>query len=277
MADETVLIRKDQSRLPVADSAAPIKDEKGEVIGVIVTFRDASEERKIQQMRSEFMSLASHELKAPLTVIRDYLDELKDEAVGSLTKEQQRLIGIAMKASTRLLKLTYDLLETARLEEGHVKTEPLVVDPIDLAEKVMTAELRQAFKQKKQEFTFKKPDSLPKIKVDPKFIMVPIKNLLSNASKYTPEKGKIEFEISQTKGGILFRISDSGRGILPEERFKIFQRFFRASNVTHLERGTGLGLYMTKLMIELSGGRIWFESEENKGTTFYFILPVFKQ
>lgn len=275
MADETFLIGKDQSELSVADSAAPIKDEKGEVLGVIVVFRDASQERKIQQMRSEFMSLASHELKTPLTVIKGYLEELKDETAGKLTKEQQRLIGIAMKASNALLRLTYDLLEVSRLEEGRLKTELIVVNPIDLAEKAITTELRQTFKQKKQKFTFMKPETLPKIKVDPKFIMVPIQNLLSNASKYTPEKGKIELEVSQKKNRILFRITDSGVGIPRVEQLKVFQRFFRASNTTNLERGTGLGLYMTKLMIETSGGRIWFESEEKKGSTFYFSLPVF--
>jgi two-component system sensor histidine kinase VicK len=221
------------------------------------------------------MSLASHELKAPLIVIKGYLTELTEETAGKLTKEQRKFIDITINASDKLLRLANELLEVARFEEGRVKTEPIVVNPIELSERAITRELQQPFKQKKQKFTFEKPKSLPKIKVDPKFIMVPIQNLLSNASKYTPEKGTIKFKISQGDNRIIFQITDSGIGIPPEEQFKVFQRFFRASNATHLEKGTGLGLYMTKLMIELSGGRIWFKSEKNKGTTFYFSLPVF--
>lgn len=274
MADETVLIRKDQIELAVEDSAAPLKDEKGEVFGVIVVFRDATKEREIQQMRSEFNSLVSHELRSPLGVIGGYLEMLRDERTGKLTKEQRKLIDQTTNASGRLLKLVDELLDVARFEEGRIETEPVMVDPADLAEKAVTKDIQQLFKEKKQKFIFKKPASLSKIRVDPRFIITPIQNLLSNASKYTPAEGKIEFEVSQKDNRVIFKVTDSGIGIPRDEQFNVFQRFFRASNTTHLEKGTGLGLYMTKLMIEASRGRIRFESEKNKGTTFYFTLPV---
>ena len=200
--------------------------------------------------------------------------ELKDEKVGSLTKKQEELVGVAMRSSDKLLKQVEELLEIASLEEGRIKTEPLLVDPIEMAETSITGELQRLFNQRKQKFTFKKPKALAKIKVDPKFIMIPIQNLLSNASKYTPEKGGIEFKISQQDNKILFQITDTGIGIPNKEQLRIFQKFFRASNTTSLEKGTGLGLYITKLMIEMSGGIIWFKSEEGKGTTFYFNLPI---
>ena len=124
---------------------------------------------------------------------------------------------------------------------------------------------------------------MPKIKVDPAFIITPIHNLLSNASKYTPEGSEIELKIYRNPHDIIFQdevvfqVTDTGIGIPKGEQNKIFQRFFRASNTTHLARGTGLGLYLTKLMIELSGGRVWFKSIQNKGTTFFVMLPVYKE
>jgi len=277
MSDETILIKKDKSELPVEDSAAPIRDEKGKIIGAIVVFRDATKERDIQRMKSEYTTLVSHELRTPMTVVNGYLEMLEDETREILPEEQRRLISETKKASNRLLELTKALLNIARLEEGRMETKPIMINLVHLTEGAVTKEIEELFKQKEQEFIFKKPKTLPKIKIDPKFLTVPIQNLLSNASKYTPQKGRIEFEVSKKDNDILFRVSDSGIGIPKKEQVKLFEKFFRASNTTRIEKGTGLGLYMAKLMIESLGGKIWFKSKENKGTTFYLSLPIFKR
>lgn len=276
MTDPTLLVKKDGRKLPIESTAAPLRDKKGKVIGSIVVFRDASKERKLQQIQSEFSSLVSHELRSPLTVIGGYLEMLTEEP-DHLTKKKRKMADIARDASNRLLNLIKELLKISHLEKGDSRTEPIIVNPLDLAERAVTEEIRQLFKQKRQKFVFKRPKSLPQIKASPEFIIIPIQNLLSNASKYTPKGGQIGFRIYQSFYGIIFRVTDSGMGIPQEEQSRVFQRFFRASNTTHLEKGTGLGLYMAKLMIELSGGRIWFKSQENEGTTFFINLPIFEQ
>lgn len=279
---DTLLVRRDGSELPIEASASPIKSNIGKIAGAIIVFRDVTKERRLQQIQSEFSSLVSHELRSPVTVINGYLEMLGDEPE-KLTERQRKSINNAKAASTRLLNLIEELLNIAQLEKESTKVEATVVSPIDLAKKALTKELLHLFEEKKQKFTFKEPKGLPEIKVNPTFIITPIQNLLSNASKYSPEGGKIELKIYSNphdiifQDEIVFQITDTGMGIPKKEQNKVFQRFFRASNTTNLTKGTGLGLYITKLMIESSGGRIWFSSEENKGTTFYIMLPLHKK
>jgi len=272
MGADTLLIGKDNKEVPVADTAAPLKNAKGEILGTIVVFRDASEKRKIEHMKSEFSSLVAHQLRTPLGIIRAYVEILVGKG-NNLTKDQRESLDGITSAAKRLLGLVDDLLSLSRLEEGRTKTKATVVDPEDLIEEIIRNN-KQLFERKDQKFVFKKPASFPKLKIDPKLVGEAIKNLLSNASKYTPKKGKIELEVFQIHSELIFRITDSGVGIPEKEQSKVFERFFRASNAKATEKGTGLGLYISKLMIELSGGRIWFESKENEGTTFFFALPV---
>ena len=275
MGNHTMLIRKDGRSLPVADTAAPLKDQDGKIIGGIVVFRDATQERKAEHISSEFASLVTHQLKTPITIIKGYLAILtkKDE---NLTKKQNESLDEITAATNRLLNLVEDLLNVARLEEGRIKIKTVVIDSVDLIEDIVK-ESKQLLERKDQKLILKKRPNLPKIKVDLRFIKEPIYNLLSNASKYTPEKGQIIFEIFQIHNELIFRITDSGVGIPEQEQSKVFERFFRASNVIGIEKGTGLGLYIAKLMIELSGGRIWFQSKENEGTTFFFALPALEE
>lgn len=274
---KVILIRKNRSELPVEATVAPIRTREGKIIGAIVVFRDVSKERKIQQMRREFSALVSHEVREPVTIIKGYLEMLIEEIKGKLTKEERKLITEANNAAGRLSDLVKEILDISRIEAERKEAKPITIDPVELAEKAVTKDIMQLFKHKKQKFIFTRPDSLPKVKVDPEFITLALKNILSNASKYTPEKGKVELKVYQSIYGIIFKVIDTGVGIPKKEQHKVFQKFFRASNTTQLERGTGLGLYISKLLIELSGGRVWFRSEEKKGTTFYLQLPVFKQ
>jgi len=274
MTNDNLLITKDASELPVKSSASPLKNVTGEIIGALIVFRDVTKERKMRHLESEFTSLVTHEIKSPVAVINGYLGMLAEGTEDKLTRKQKKFINEARTASNRLSQLIRELLDISRIERGGTKIEPVLINPLDLVEQILTKEMLQLFKQKKQKFIFKKPDGLPKVEVDPNFIIVPIQNILSNASKYTPEMGRIELRIYQGFRGIIFRITDSGMGIPKEEQNRVFERFFRASNTTRLEKGTGLGLYLAKLMIELSDGKIWFKSEENKGTTFFCALPI---
>lgn len=276
---DSILIRKDGRELFVEATAAPIKRGEKKIVGAIIVFRDTSKERKIQQMQAEFSSLVSHEIMSPITVIKGYLEVLVEEA-GKLTKEQREAVNNAKEATKSLVSLIEELINVSRLEREDKEIEFALINPVELANKAITKEILRLFENKKQKFILKKPKTLPKIKVNPVFVITPIQNLLSNASKYTPKGGKIELKIYRNPHDIIFQdevvfqVTDTGVGIPKGEQNKVFQRFFRASNTTQLARGTGLGLYLTKLMIELSGGRVWFKSIENKGTTFYFSVPV---
>lgn len=139
----------------------------------------------------------------------------------------------------------------------------------------MLTELEQKIKDKRQQVAVSVHQDLPQVNVDPKLVRHVYMNLLTNAIKYTPEQGEISILISKKDNDILSQISDNGKGIPQVEQKKVFSKFFRASNIVALEtEGTGLGLYLVKAIVESSGGKIWFKSQVNQGTSFWFTLPI---
>ena len=273
MQNHTVLILNDKSQIHVANSASPIHSPEGEIVGCIVVFKDVTREYEINKVKSEFISLASHQLRTPLTAIKWSLETEMDGDIGKLNNKQREFMLDAYEASLHMTDLINSLLNISRIETDKLTVRPKKTDLIDLGSKIIT-ELKPVSQEKKQTVKFIKKMNASQIKTDPQLLKEIIGNLLSNAIKYTPEKGKIELTIAAEGEKISIEIKDNGMGIPKSEQKRIFEKFFRASNITHLDtEGTGLGLYISFRLTKLIGGDIQFKSKENQGTTFKLSIP----
>lgn len=269
------LPRKDGSEVIVAISAAPILDENKNVAFGIVTMRDMRHEFEIDRAKTEFVSVASHQLRTPLAAIKWFLELVLGGDAGKITAEQKDFLTQISESTERMIDLVNSLLNVSRIETGRITIDPKPTNMTELVEKA-AKEIGPVFKKRKQNFKFIKPKiSLPDINIDPKLIFEVIVNLLSNTSKYSPEERPITLGLEQVDEEIMFKISDNGYGIPAHQQHRVFEKFFRGENIMkYAPEGTGLGLYIVKAIIESSGGRIWFKSKENEGTTFYFTLPI---
>lgn len=253
---------------------------------LITTFNDMTRELKesrereklIERMKTEFVSLAAHQLRTPLSAIKWALRMVLDEEDGDISPEQRELLERTYQSNEKMIDLINDLLNVARIEEGRFLYEPVAASPEEIAASVVDS-LKEKAESRKIGLAFQKPISpLPLVKVDKEKINIALTNFVTNAINYTHPGGKITIKLLSDAGNVEFRVQDNGVGIPKSEQERIFTKFFRASNVVKLDTsGTGLGMFITKNIVEAHGGKIWFESEENKGTTFHFSLPINNQ
>ena len=267
-------LRKNGEKYIAIASISPILGQNGEVMFFVAIERDVTHEKEVDRMKTDFISLASHQLRTPLSAMRWFAEMLLAGDAGKLSKEQTEFVKNIEQANAKMIVLVNSLLNISRIESGRIVVDPV---PTDLKELVL-GELKgieKNIKDKKQTALVSVDRNLPKVNVDPKLIAEVYKNLLTNANKYSPDGGEIEIFISHKDGELISRVSDNGIGIPKVSQDKVFERFYRAPNVLKMEtEGTGLGLYLAKAIVESSGGRIWFESEVGKGTTFWFTLPL---
>lgn len=251
---------------------ALVKTKIGNILGIVFLFNDVTEQKKIDQVKTEFISITSHQLRTPVSSMKWFLEMLLNGDLGEIPERQKSIIEDIYHSSEKISELINDLLDITKMQSGKVILEPTPTNLVEFL-KSMLPEISQIFKQKRQIFEFKKPESIPKINIDPKLTWRVVENLLTNASKYTPEGGLVTLEVSADKNNMLIKVVDNGIGIPDAEKHRIFEKFFRAENTSRVG-GTGLGLYISKEIAETAGGRLWFESEEDKGTTFNFVLPL---
>ena len=235
-----------------------------------------AELRRLSEMKSAFVSVAAHELRTPLAPIRGYVEVLLDGDVGPLNEEQREYLEVVQRSVRRLRTLTDNLLDVTRIEAGRIE---LLLQRTDLSAliKTITAEYRPHVEAKAQSLTLHASSHLPPALCDQARAEQIIGNLLSNASKYTPEGGQIAIglELAHKRGFLQVSVADNGVGIPVEDQSKLFDRFFRAkSAVLTGASGAGLGLHITRSLVELHGGRIWFETELGQGSTFYVTFPI---
>jgi signal transduction histidine kinase len=240
------------------------------VIAVIITqgFEKLAEANR---MKSEFISIVSHQLRSPLTNLRWTLEFLNSE-----TAEEKRFeyYKILQENSIRMGELIDNLLIVSRMEQGKF---PLKKEEFSLEEfvKKVIKDSEQFAAASKVKIEFNVEQNLPKAFADQSQLKLLVDNLVSNAIRYTQESGKIEIELKRLKDNFYFKIKDGGIGIPEKDQKYIFQKFFRASNAQRFQtQGSGLGLYIAKCVVETSGGKIGFKSELEKGSTFWFTIPI---
>jgi signal transduction histidine kinase len=236
---------------------------------------DARDEAvQANKSKSEFVSIVSHELKLPMTSIKGYSDLMLTGATGALNENQTNFLTTIRNNVNRMATLVSDLADISRIESGNLRIESRAVPVWDVIDEVITLTKTQV-EQKQQQLSLDVSSELPKAWCDRNRLSQIMTNLISNANKYTPVSGRIEVQAHTVDDMIQISVKDDGLGMSGEDQEKLFSTFFRSTDEKVRESpGTGLGLSITKNLIELQGGRIWFESEFRKGTVFYFTLPV---
>jgi len=260
------------SYISVVDRATAIRDQNNKPVRLIGTVSDITERKQAEQMKSDFVSFVTHQLRTPLSGVK-WMLELASEAEENMEETQSYILD-ARNSTERLIGLVNDLLDISRLERGRLEVSYRQIDLADLT-KGVAKEMDPLLKEKKQVLSLQVADDLPSIYADDQMLRQVIINLFSNAIKYTPTDGEIKIQMTYEMERIHWAIQDSGIGIPKPDLEKLFEKFYRAGNALAVEtEGTGLGLYLVRLIIERFGGNVWCKSEEGVGSTFQFTLPL---
>jgi two-component system phosphate regulon sensor histidine kinase PhoR len=268
---EVLACRKDNEKMWLSVSAAPIRDSDGTIAGVVHVFRDISEYKEIDRVKSDFVATVSHELRTPLTSILGFSKTLlRTDASFSDASRKSFLLEI-VREGERLARLIEDVLSVSRIEAGKLRLDLKAVDAGPTVGHVVKNMARLT---SIHNFVINVPDDLPRVSADPDKLYQVLLNLVVNAIKYSPDGGPITVSAGERDGKIRFEVADQGVGISPEHLPHVFERFYRAARGKGGTTGTGLGLYVSKSLLEQMGGRIWVESEVEHGSRFFFELPV---
>ncbi len=263
----------------------PIALNPAKVIGAVVVVEDSTKEQQIDKAKTEFVSMASHQLRTPLTIVKWHVEAMRAKI---LNHPYERVIKKNLDhiedGTKRMIALVKALLNASRIEIGKLSIVPEPVDFTELCKNVVE-ELTEEIKIKNLHVVETFEPKLAQMIADPNILTMILQNLSTNAVKYTPNDGNILFSISKAENDmILLKVIDDGYGIPKEDQEKIFSKLFRADNVKLLKlSGTGLGLYITKSIVEAAGGKIWFESpappqtwktpSKGPGTAFHILIP----
>jgi signal transduction histidine kinase len=243
----------------------------GTAVGLTLTFQDVTHEREVSQMKSDFVSFVTHQLRTPLSGIKWMLELAAEEP---LAGEAGSYIQDARDAAQRLIELVNDLLDVSRLEQGRLTVAAQDVSLGELTRSVLD-EAAVLIREKGHRLSVTGVEDVPSVTADPQLLRQVVLNLVSNAIKYTPAGGAITIEMKGAGDEVRWAIRDSGIGVPKQAQARLFEKFFRADNVATVEtEGTGLGLYLVRLIMERCGGRVWCESEVGEGATFQFTLPL---
>jgi len=228
---------------------------------------------QLHSLKDDFVSTVSHEFKTPLTSIKGFLAVLLEQEAGPLTKEQKRFLKIVMSAADRLGHLVNDMLDMSRLEGGM----DIELGSVELEQVARSSVENHRFlaDNKGIRLLMEVPPLLPPARGSAEWLKHVFDNLISNALKFTPERGEVTVALSNRGDCVMVSVSDSGIGIPQEDQDRIFEKFYRAANRQSIKvSGTGLGLAICKSIVDKHEGRIWFDTQLDKGSTFYFVVPV---
>lgn len=242
-------------------------------LNMLQDLKETNEHLKdLDKAKSNFLNIVSHELKTPLTAMFAYLDILKDMGT-NLTEDEKKSLAAIRRNSDQLKVLINNLLEISRIEAGKFELVNSEIDPVEKINSIME-NLKPLAENKGIKLKFEIDKKIPKILTDEQRFEEIFNNLISNAVKFT-EKGSITISARTDLDKVLFKVSDTGVGIPKEKLSGLFSKFYQAdASLSRKFGGTGLGLSITKQLVELQGGKIWVESQEGKGTTFFFTLPI---
>ncbi|OGW80434.1 MAG: hypothetical protein A3G33_02370 [Omnitrophica bacterium RIFCSPLOWO2_12_FULL_44_17] len=270
----------DETKRVLRSSRAVLQNENGETIGMVSVLTDVTKQKEIAALKDQFVANVSHELRTPLHCIKESVGLLLEKIVGEINSEQERVLTLAERNILRLTRLINDLLDFAKLEAGEMKLSLSTFPVMDLL-----THIRDTFdpwaKSKGITITVFSPHEGLSIEADHDKLNQVITNLVGNSMKFTPEGGTITMKAEIVKRNnpqapvmVRFAIQDTGPGIAKEDQAKIFEKFTQTKTATQIKmKGTGLGLAIAKEIVELHGGEIWVESEEEKGSSFLFTIP----
>jgi signal transduction histidine kinase len=253
--------------------SAPVRDDAGQVLGSVTVLRDATRDQELDRLKSEFLTVVSHELQTPLTAIKGALELVLDDDTGQLTRVQRRFLETIERNSTRLIGLVGDLLDLSRLEAGRVELEPQPLDTPSLVRGALAA-VSNLFEARGTQLHVDVAESVPPILGDRRRVEQILTNLLANAAKYTPGGGVVEVAASSVNGHVSLSVADNGPGVPESERDIVFDKFYRGRDAQQRgEAGSGLGLAIVKSLVDLHGGSVRVEEAAPRGARFVVELP----
>lgn len=264
-----VLFQTAEGRNYIRVQVEPYQPAPG-AAGFLFLFRDATQEGEVDEMKNEFVSMASHEMRTPMTSIKGSLELLLGGYVGELPAEASELLGISLTAVDRLVRLINDLLDISKIESGRMELKLDRLDIGDCIGKSMRS-LRALAEAHKVSLRSEQSEDLPRVLGDRDRLEQVITNLLSNALKYTPPESEVRILVHRADNALRVSVCDQGPGIPPDQLEKVFDRFCQLAGA---KKGSGLGLTICRALIEQHGGKIWVESELGRGARFHFELPA---
>jgi len=265
-------VRKDKSRFPASSVISPVLF-KGKITGAAEVFYDITKEKELERIRIDFLSLASHQLRTPLSGTKWLIETMYKGLVGEMTKKQKEYLDDIYKVNEQMIKLVSDILSTLRLESEAALIKKEKVSVLSLFKDILTAVTPAA---KERRVLLQSPLNHRRliIEIDPEILKSILRSFLSNAINYSRPGQKVILDVKKESGAVVFFVRDFGIGIPQKEHKRMFERFYRASNARAFKpTGTGLGLNIAKVLAEKIGAEISFESKENKGSTFYLRIP----
>ena len=266
------IVRPGHKRLTVGVTYSPLFDRHGNLINIIVTVTDITRYREAEELKSTFISVISHELKTPVSLIKGYASTLTRKDAGWNTDMVAEIGQVIEEESDRLNHLINNLLDASRLQAGALKLE---LDDISLRHLASTVIERFQTQTDQHTFRLDIPPDLPLVRADARRIRQVFDNLLSNAIKYAPDGGEIGVSATVEADQVIVAVHDQGVGIPDEEQGSVFARFYRVdSSLRRSTQGVGLGLYLVRAIIKAHGGDVWLQSTPGTGSTFYFSLPI---
>jgi len=272
--EEEITIEFTGQELTYKVITAAVIDNNNKNLGTMKIFYNLTREKMLDKLKSEFISIASHQLRTPLTAIKWAIKMVLDEEEGELNEAQKTMLDKGYKSNERIITLVNDLLNVSRIEEGRFGYS-FGKASFEEALKIVSENLEVRIKQKQVQFSVKKHGKIPDVFIDKQKMQLVLQNLLENAIKYTPENGKVKVDLGVDGDFLRVKIKDNGIGIPEVDQVKLFSKFFRATNAVSLQtEGSGLGLFIVRNVIKKHGGEITFESKEGIGTEFIFTLPV---
>ncbi len=274
--DKLTLVRRNGEKRFIEMKSTPIAEGREVNIGCVVTLTDVTKDIDLEKMKLDFVSIAAHELRTPLTSLRGYLSLIDDDSKSTIGEKYAGYIEKAVLSADRLHGLVENLLNITRIEKGTLTINKTRVDWVSLVKEVIE-EAKIKSEEANIQLNFEDPLSkIPPIYADQATVVEVLSNLLDNAIKYTPEGGKVTVTIDVDKDFVTTHVKDTGVGIPPASIPHLFKKFYRVSTTVLRagEKGTGLGLFISKEIITRHNGKIWVESEVEKGSTFSFSLPI---